>query len=164
MYPERKYERASYRNIAKVLWREAGAPGIAELVRRLAFNALIGNADMHLKNWSVIYPDDRAAQIAPAYDFVSTVAFMPDDQMALSFVDSKAFSSLNRDQFVRFADKEGLPEKLVLDTVEQTLLAFDEAWKTSSTAALDDKTRAAVDKHLQTIPLWTDFKRPAKRR
>jgi serine/threonine-protein kinase HipA len=69
----------------------------------LIFNALIGNADMHLKNWSLIYPDTRTAELAPAYDFVSAIVFMPDNDMALSFVDSKAFASLTRDQFVRFA-------------------------------------------------------------
>ena len=36
---------------------------IAEFVRRLTFNSLIGNADMHLKNWSVIYPDKRNAAL-----------------------------------------------------------------------------------------------------
>jgi serine/threonine-protein kinase HipA len=45
-----------------------------EFLRRLVFNALIGNADMHLKNWSLIYPARRRAALAPAYDFVSTVA------------------------------------------------------------------------------------------
>ncbi|MBB5536239.1 serine/threonine protein kinase HipA of HipAB toxin-antitoxin module [Rhizobium giardinii] len=31
---------------------------------------------MHLKNWSVIYPDRRTA-LAPAYDFVATIAYIP---------------------------------------------------------------------------------------
>jgi len=34
VYPERKYERASYRDIASVIWTEAGETGIAEFVRR----------------------------------------------------------------------------------------------------------------------------------
>jgi serine/threonine-protein kinase HipA len=69
VYPERKYERASYRNIAEVIWAETGEAGIVEFLRRLVFNGLIGNADMHLKNWSLMYPDRRSAAIAPAYDF-----------------------------------------------------------------------------------------------
>lgn len=47
LYPEKKYERASYRNIAEVLWAETGEEGVAEFTRRLVFNVLIGNADMH---------------------------------------------------------------------------------------------------------------------
>jgi serine/threonine-protein kinase HipA len=79
VYPERKYKRASYRNIAEVLWAETGETGIMEFLRRLVFNTLIGNADMHLKNGSLIYPDRRRAALAPAYDFVSTIASLPDD-------------------------------------------------------------------------------------
>jgi serine/threonine-protein kinase HipA len=157
VYPSRKYEKASYRNIATVIWVETGETGIAEFIRRLAFNALIGNADMHLKNWSLIYPDTRVAGLAPAHDFVSTIAFLPDDNMALSFVDSKAFASLTRDQFVRFAAKAGLPEKLTLDTLEATLAAFAGAWQNADIKAIDGKTRKTIEKHLGTIPLWNEI-------
>lgn len=51
--------RASYANVARVLWLESGERAIVEFTRRLVFNALIGNADAHLKNWSGIYPDGR---------------------------------------------------------------------------------------------------------
>jgi serine/threonine-protein kinase HipA len=49
VYPDDKYKHATYRAIAKVLWLETGEAGITEFIRRLIFNALIGNADMHLK-------------------------------------------------------------------------------------------------------------------
>jgi hypothetical protein len=60
VFREDKYKKASYRNIAEVIAAEAGNDGVAEFVRRLVFNTLIGNANMHLKNWSLIYPDGRA--------------------------------------------------------------------------------------------------------
>ena len=53
VYPENKYKRASARNIARVIGAEGGEEDIAEFIRRLTFNTLIGNADMHLKNWSL---------------------------------------------------------------------------------------------------------------
>jgi len=55
VYPQDKYKTASMRNIAQVLGIEGNELDIAEFIRRLVFNTLIGNADMHLKNWSVIY-------------------------------------------------------------------------------------------------------------
>ncbi len=64
LYPEDKYERASYRSIAGVIWRETGERGLTEFVRRLVFSALIGNADMHLKNWSLLYRDGINATLA----------------------------------------------------------------------------------------------------
>jgi serine/threonine-protein kinase HipA len=157
LHPERKYERASYRNIAKVLWVETGEPGIVEFVRRLVFNALIGNADMHLKNWSLLYPDQRAAKLAPAYDYVSTVMYLPDDKMALTFVNSKAFASVSQEAFRLFAAKAGLPEKITRDTVEETVLAFARSWRDRDIEALDEANRRAIDKHLATVPMWAEF-------
>ena len=162
VYPEDKYERASYRNVAKVLWVEAGEPGVAEFLRRLVFNTLIGNADMHLKNWSLIYPDGRGARLSPAYDFVSTIAWLPDEKMALTFTDSKAFASVTREQFARFAAKAGLPQKLTLDVVAQTVTRFEQAWK-DERETLGNNVRATIDAHLKTLPLWAEMtarKRP----
>jgi serine/threonine-protein kinase HipA len=162
VYPERKYERASYRNIAEVLWAESGEAGIVEFIRRLVFNALIGNADMHLKNWSLIYPDRHHASLAPAYDFVSTIAYLPDDRLALTFVDSKQFSSGTSDQFERFAAKARLPTKLTLDTVHETVTRFAAAWNNPD-AFFDNRIRAAIERHLQSVPLWTAAsRRPTK--
>jgi serine/threonine-protein kinase HipA len=46
-----------------------------ELYRRLLFNYLIGNEDMHLKNWSLITERGKT-ELSPAYDCLSTtVAF-----------------------------------------------------------------------------------------
>ena len=154
VYPERKYDRASYRNIAEVIWTEVGEVGIVEFVRRLVFNFLIGNADMHLKNWSLIYPDRRSAALAPAYDFVSTIAYLPDDRLALTFVDSKQFSSITNDQFERFAAKARLPTKLTLDTVHETVARFAETWRNPPDALNNEQLREAIDRHLQSVPLW----------
>ncbi len=154
VYPERKYDRASYRNIAEVIWTEMGEVGIVEFVRRLVFNFLIGNADMHLKNWSLLYPDRRSAALAPAYDFVSTIAYLPDDQLALKFVDSKQFSSITNDQFERFAAKARLPTKLTLDTVHETVARFAETWRNAPDVLNDDQLRETIDRHLQSVPLW----------
>ena len=154
VYPEKKYRPASYRNIAEVIWAETGEPGITEFIRRFVFNALIGNGDMHLKNWSLIYPDKRHAALAPAYDFVSTIPYIPDEKLALSFVDTKKFDALNIDKFRHFAAKARLPEKLVLDTVQETLDNFAQAWIASDDLPINRTVRAAIGKHLKTIPLW----------
>lgn len=152
LYPEKKYGKASYGNIARVLWIETGEDGIAEFLRRFVFNALIGNGDMHAKNWSLIYPDRRQAQLAPAYDFVSTIAYIPNDNLALSFAGSKAFASLSLDQFARFAGKVGLPAKLTRDTVRDTVARFREVWNAAD--AVPPKVREAIEKHLKAVPVW----------
>jgi serine/threonine-protein kinase HipA len=156
VYPEQKYKKASYRNIAEVLWIETGEAGITEFLRRFVFNALVGNADMHLKNWSLIYPDRRAARLSPAYDFVSTISYIRDDKLALTFVDSKDFASIDFDQFERFAAKARLPEKLTLDVVRDTVERFRAVWAESRDLPVAARIRESVDRHLETVPIWID--------
>lgn len=158
VYPEQKYQRASYRNIAEVIWSEAGEVGIAEFLRRLVFNMLTGNSDMHLKNWSLIYPGGRQAALAPAYDFVSTIAYLPDDRLALTFVDSKEYRSITREQFERFARKARLPAKLTLDTVTETVSRFEAVWHGSGSVAVDGRTREVIERHLESLPLWSELR------
>lgn len=160
MYPERKYERASYRNIAEVLWVETGASGIAEFIRRLVFNALIGNADMHVKNWSLIYPDGRQSALSPGYDFVSTIAYLPDANMALTLGRSKAMTDLSLEQLSYLAAKARLPEKLVLDTARETVERFTEAWKDGKAiSAYAPEAVEPINQLLGRIPLIDDAQR-----
>lgn len=120
VYPEKKYRNASYGSIARVLWLETGEAGVTEYTRRLVFNVLIGNADAHLKNWSVIYPDRRTPTLAPAYDLVGTISYIPGDSLALSLGDTKAFAQVDLERFRRFAERAGLPMRLVMQTVRET--------------------------------------------
>ncbi len=55
-----------------VIAAESVHEDVAEFIRRLSFNTLIGNGDMHLKNLSLTYPDDRHARLSPAYDFIDS--------------------------------------------------------------------------------------------
>lgn len=154
VYPARKYKRASYRNIASVIAAESGEADIAEFVRRLTFNTLIGNADMHLKNWSMIYPDKRNAVLAPAYDFVSTIAYIRDREAALNFSRTKRFDEFSEDELSHLAAKARLPEKLVLDTARQTVALFHQNWQAEKkNLPLAKDVITAIDDHLKTIPL-----------
>ncbi len=154
VYPERKYDRGNLRSIARVLAAETGEDDVAEFVRRLVFNALIGNADMHLKNWSLLYPDRRRAQLAPAYDFLSTIAWLPDPEAALNVSRTKRFDELDEAELVHLADKALLPRKPVLDTASQTVALFHQHWRAQKKhLPLSRKAVAAIDAHLRTIPL-----------
>ncbi|MDN6320968.1 MAG: type II toxin-antitoxin system HipA family toxin [Marinobacter sp.] len=155
VYPHDKYKKASMRNIAQVLAIEGQDQDIAEFTRRLVFNTLIGNADMHLKNWSVIYKDRRTASIAPAYDFVSTVPYLPDDSAALKVSRSKKFSDFTLDELSHLAAKAMLPEKWVLDIARETVAGFHELWaKEKAHLPLTQSMIAAIERHLRTIPIW----------
>jgi serine/threonine-protein kinase HipA len=154
VYPDDKYKNASYKNIAEVIWAETGESGIAEFIRRLVFNSLIGNADMHLKNWSLIYPDQRNAEIAPAYDYVSTIVYLPDERMALNYARTKKFAEFSKDELIYLAAKAKLPEKLVVDAALQTVDRFHETWRQlKKELGLSSKVIGLMEDHIKRIPL-----------
>lgn len=154
VYPDDKYNKASYKNIAEVLWKESGQEDICEFIRRLVFNTLIGNADMHLKNWSLIYPDRRKAKLSPGYDFVSTVSYIADDKMALKLVKSKRMVDLSLEQLSALAAKAGLPEKLVLTTARETIKRFRKIWKKERKhLPLTSQNIRAIEENVKRIKL-----------
>jgi len=129
LFPDAKYGERSYADIAAVIWAETGEEGTYEFVRRLVFSVLIGNGDMHLKNWSLLYPDSRKPVLSPAYDFVSTLPYIPGDTLALSFGKTKSLEGVTVDQVRRFADTARLPMKPVMDIVRDTVEKTQRGWK-----------------------------------
>ena len=154
VFPEAKYKKASYRNIAGVLALEAGDKDVAEFIRRLVFSTLIGNADMHLKNWSLIYSDRRTASLAPAYDFLSTIVYLKDDNAALKYARTKRMAELTPDELAYMAAKSHSGEKLVMDAAVETVARFHETWSAEKrNLALGKKAVDTIDTHLAKLPV-----------
>ncbi len=140
------------------VWRILGEADLLELVRRLVFSAAIGNADMHLKNWSLIYPDGRKPRLAPRYDFVSTVAYIDDRNMALSIAKEKDTKYLDEQLLERFASKARVPTNIVLDTALATAERTVNAWShLSNELPIDEQTRNKIDEQLRYVPLTRRF-------
>ncbi len=155
VFPDRKYERASSEDIARVLWAEAGLESVVEFARRLAFSVLIGNADMHLKNWSLIYEDGISAKLAPAYDLVPTVAYLDQDtQLALSLGGVKDMQAIDLDTFARFAARAGIPERPVVEAARETAARVRMEWTRHATLdVMPDDVQQRIAAHLQRVPL-----------
>lgn len=129
IFPDDKYLKRSYANIAAVLAAEIGESAVTDFMRRLAFSVLIGNADMHLKNWSLLYPDGRRPVLAPAYDYVSTLHYLPKQQLALGFGRSKAMDDITPEQVRRFADAAQLSVPPLWETILRTVEETRAAWR-----------------------------------
>lgn len=155
LYPHEKYEKGSYKNIAEVIWRETAEQGIVEFIRRLIFNTFIGNADMHFKNWSFIYRNTRDPSLSPAYDFVSTIAYIPDEQMALNFVKTKNINSLSLESLEYLSNKAGLPQHLIRHTALDFVDQFKNAWQNESAhLPLNEMFIDTINRNLKKIPLY----------
>ena len=154
VYPRNKYGKASYVNIGQVIAAEGSDRDIAEYIRRLTFNALIGNADMHLKNWSMQYPDRRKALLAPAYDFVATTAFIEDENAALKFSRTKRFDQFSYDELAHLANRAMFPRGLVLETAKETVELFHLHWKSEKgNLPLGAEVVKTIEAHVRKVPL-----------
>ncbi len=118
-YPADKYKNVSYANMLSGIWQTMGQDETAEFVRRLVFSMAIGNADMHLKNWSVIYRDGRTPTLAPAYDYVSTIVYIPDDKLALTIARTKEWRQISEERLERFARRASVPRGIVLEAARE---------------------------------------------
>ena len=151
-FPESKYDGHSYANIAAVLATVAGQPSVADFVRRVVFSALIGNGDMHLKNWSLLYADPNRPDLSPAYDLVSTIPYIPNDALALGFGGSKSFSGIDRDRIEKFARVARIPFQTALDQCRDTVEETKEAWSNhEQRKLLPEKMDASVDRMIHLI-------------
>jgi serine/threonine-protein kinase HipA len=153
-YPEKKYEEHGYTGMAKDIWALLGEKGLTEFIRRVVFNAAIGNADMHLKNWSLLYRDGRTPTLAPGYDYVSTMRYLPERGLGLPLARTKDVSRLDDELLEKASVQAGVPRGLVKDVAHETSRSFIQAWSHHKAGLpIDDLGRRKIDEQLEIVPL-----------
>jgi serine/threonine-protein kinase HipA len=97
---EHKYH-ASYEQIGKALLKYSGNPGldVVNFCEIVLFSFLTGNADMHLKNFSVIYNPVTGPVLSPAYDMLCTALVNPADDEDLALTLNGKKKRINRKDF-----------------------------------------------------------------
>ncbi|MGF1524245.1 MAG: type II toxin-antitoxin system HipA family toxin [Leptolyngbyaceae cyanobacterium] len=73
--PPLKYDHIKYEQCAGLVKQLVGDNAYYDFIRRLTFVIASGNADAHLKNWSLLYLDGQHPSLAPMYDQVCTIAW-----------------------------------------------------------------------------------------
>jgi len=158
--PEKKYEGVSYAGMANMIWTLTGEAGLKDFIRRLTFTILTGNGDMHLKNWSFIYEDGKTPVLAPAYDLLSTIPYIPDDGLALKLPDTKDMRVIGIEHFKKLVKKAQIPEYLVLQTVRDTVDSTFTAWaENNKHYDLPEEIRTGIQKHMEATQLKNSHKK-----
>lgn len=122
-----KYK-GSYERCAKILQKYSSRIGIdmAEFYIRLIFCFLVGNSDMHLKNFSLIETAEESEQyvLSPAYDLLPVNANMPADKEQFALTMNGKKKNIRKGDFLKFADACGITrstaEKLIQNLVKLT--------------------------------------------
>jgi serine/threonine-protein kinase HipA len=142
LMPTQKYAATEhFVNFLQVLNRFSvrGIEDVRQFFVRQAVNALIGNSDAHLKNFSVMYNDGRRPELSPAYDIVCVAVHQRNETVK---------------KYAEVAKQAGVSARIAMAAVAQTVARARELWP----AALKDMhvpvaVREEITNRLNTLPL-----------
>jgi serine/threonine-protein kinase HipA len=121
--PEQKYQAEggpSFKSGFELLRRAATRPAVEvlKLLDAAIFNVIIGNADAHGKNFSLLYQGDGVT-LAPLYDLVCTVAYENlNPRFAMKIAKSRTLEEIDSKAWADFAHNAGLTAPYVLRRVK----------------------------------------------
>ena len=106
-----KYK-GSYERCAKIIDKYSSRRGLdmTELYLRLVFSFIVGNSDMHLKNFSLIETEEGSGKylLSPAYDLLPVNVIMPEDKEQFALAMNGKKTNLRRKDFLIFAEECGI--------------------------------------------------------
>ena len=111
---EHKY-RGSHEQIAKAILSYALNPlfDVVRFYEQVIVSFLIGNNDMHLKNFSLISYDSKTYSLAPAYDMISAQLLIPVDPEELALTLNGKKRRLTKTDFDSAMAKAHIPKKAI---------------------------------------------------
>lgn len=131
--------RGSYENCGRIIKKYSEIPGVdlSELFLRVVGSFVMGNSDMHLKNFSLreTEPGNRKFHLSKAYDMLPVNVIMPEDQEQLALTINGKKRNIHRKEFLILAESCGLMPKVaehiiakVCGLKEKFLKQVDEAY------------------------------------
>ena len=126
---EYKYK-SSYEQIAKVIAKHSYVPllDLTDFYEQVFFNWLVGNNDMHLKNYSLYAPKGKWV-LTPAYDLLSVSMVNPKDTEELALTLNAKKKRIKKSDFVRAMETSGISPKVfdnILAKYRKLLPKFNE--------------------------------------
>ncbi|MBL8140028.1 MAG: type II toxin-antitoxin system HipA family toxin [Acidobacteria bacterium] len=122
--PERKYAAEggpTFKTGFDLLRRATAVPAVAVLafLDAAIFNLIVGNADAHGKNFSLLY-QSAGVSLSPFYDLLSTVAY-PDlsPNLAMKIARRATLEEIGQVTWTAFAEDIGLPASFVRRRVRE---------------------------------------------
>lgn len=127
---EDKY-RGSYERCAKIIKKYSSRIGIdiTEFYIRLVFCFIVGNSDMHLKNFSLIETAEGSQEyvLSPAYDLLPVNANLPEDKEQFALTMNGKKMHILKGDFLKFASTCDIPRKTAIKLI-QNLVSYTPKW------------------------------------
>jgi serine/threonine-protein kinase HipA len=140
--------RGSYENCAKIIRKYSSRPGLdlSELFLRVVFSFVIGNSDMHLKNFSLREqtPAERVYYLAEAYDMLPVNLILPEDEEEMALTLNGKKRNIRRKDFLEFGNHCGLSEKTAVKLMQKICALQDKYEKACTQSFLQKKQIEAM--------------------
>ena len=152
---ENKYN-GSYEQVAKAILKFSVNPGLDVIIfyEQVLFSFLTGNADMHLKNFSIIHHPIEGPMLSPAYDLVSTALVNPADDEELALTLNGKKKKIKRADFLSAFDKS-IPDKKQQENIFKKMEYAKVGW-----LKFIDKSFISPDfKHAYKVLIDENFKK-----
>ena len=116
---EDKYK-GSYEQVARLILKYSTSPvlDVSNFYEQVLFSFFTGNADMHLKNFSLLEKEDEGMMLAPAYDLVPTALVNPSDTEEVALTLNAKKRKIKYEDFLVAFDRCGLSKKVLDNTLE----------------------------------------------
>lgn len=126
---EHKYH-SSHEKVAKTIaaYSQVGRLDLVNYWQVVLFSWIVGNSDMHLKNFSLYQPDGQPRQLTPAYDLLNVHFAMPEDSEELALTLNGKKNKLTRADFEAAITNSGLTVK-VMDNLIGLFVKAMPKWK-----------------------------------
>ena len=139
---EHKYK-GSYEQIAKAIQRFSSVPKLdmANYWELVVFSWITGNADMHLKNFSLYSKEQGKYVLTPAYDLLSTALVMPEDTEELALTLNGKKRKIKKADFAASMQASGLDNKVIENIFNKFARAKDKWFEFIDSSFLSDKMK-----------------------
>ena len=153
-----KYK-GSYEGCGRIIDQYSSMPGLdkSELFMRVVFSFIIGNSDMHLKNFSLIEtePGGRNFRLSKAYDMLPVNIIVPQDEEQLALTLNGKKRNIRKKDFIMFAGTCGVPVKAA-EKMLQRLCALKEKYleqcdRSYLADELKEKTKDLILQRIESI-------------
>lgn len=140
----------SYERCAKIIAKYSCQSLLdqTEFFLRLVFSFVVGNSDMHLKNFSLMETEYMSGEyfLSPAYDMLPVNIILPEDQeeFALSLNGKK--NKISRKDFIAFAISIGLNEKIAENLIDKIVSMQDKYISYCMDSFLPSKLKEDLEK------------------
>ena len=119
-----KYK-SSYERCGNIIKKYSSRSGLdmSELFYRLVFSFIVGNSDMHLKNFSLIESESGSGEyhLSPAYDLLPVNVIMPEDKEEFALPINGKKRNIHRKDFLIFAADCGIAKLAAEKMIEQLI-------------------------------------------